>query len=137
MLGASTCTWRAPYWCSVVPIVTAQLRRTGDPVAAPVSRVVLVLLGSSCCSGSELPGSILIALDSGEQLTVIALPVAHRLVGSLILAATVILAVRVAASRRMAAPGPLASLAGPALGSPASGPRGHDPDRSDRRRGRA
>ena len=107
----------------VVPIVTAQLRRTGDPVAAPVSRVVLVLLGLQLLLGV---GSFLARFSSlwipGEQLTVIALPVAHRLVGSLILAATVILAVRVAGvEARPAAPGPLASFAGPALGSPASG----------------
>ena len=72
----------------VVPIVTARLRRRGDPVAAPVSRVVLVLLGRPAAARRrQLPGALLIALDPGEQLTMLALPVAHRLVGSLILAA--------------------------------------------------
>ena len=80
-----------------VPIVAAQLRRTGDAVAAPVSRLVNVLLGVQLLLGV---GSFLARFSPlwipGEQLTVTALPVAHRLVGSLILAATVILAVRVA-----------------------------------------
>jgi heme a synthase len=79
-----------------VPIVAAQLRRTGDAVAAPVSRLVNVLLGVQLLLGI---GSLLARFSPlwipGEQLTVTALPVAHRLVGSLILAATVILAVRV------------------------------------------
>jgi len=80
----------------LVPIVAAQLRRTGDAVAAPVSRLVSILLGVQLLLGA---GSFLARFSSiwipGEQLTVTALPVAHRLVGSLILAATVILAVRV------------------------------------------
>ena len=80
----------------VVPIVAAQLRRTGDTVAAPVSRLVSVLLGVQLLLGI---GSFLARFSPiwipGEQATVIALPVAHRLVGSLILAATVVLAVRV------------------------------------------
>ena len=79
-----------------VPIVAAQLRRTGDAVAAPVSRLVNVLLGVQLLLGI---GSFLARFSPlwipGEQITVTALPVAHRLVGSLILAATVILAVRV------------------------------------------
>jgi cytochrome c oxidase assembly protein subunit 15 len=80
----------------LVPIVTAQLRRTGDAVAAPVSRLVLLLLGVQLLLGV---GSFLARFSPlwipGEQLTVTALPVAHRLVGSLILAACVVLAVRV------------------------------------------
>jgi cytochrome c oxidase assembly protein subunit 15 len=80
----------------LVPIVTAQLRRTGDAVAAPVSRLVSVLLGVQLLLGV---GSFLVRFSSiwipGEQLTVTALPVAHRLMGSLILAACVVLAVRV------------------------------------------
>ena len=122
----------------VVPIVTAQLRRTGDPVAAPVSRVVLVLLGLQLLLG---PGASWLASHrSGFPVS----SHGHRPAGG-------------APARgqphpggdrdpgresrgveaRPAAPGPLASFAGPALGSPASGPRGHDPDRSHRRRGRA
>jgi len=78
-----------------VPIVAAQLRRTGDAVAAPISRLVSVLLGVQLLLGI---GSFVARFSSiwipGEQFTVTALPVAHRLVGSLILAATVVLAVR-------------------------------------------
>jgi heme a synthase len=80
----------------LVPIVAAQLRRTGDAVAAPVSRLVGVLLGVQLLLGV---GSFLARFSPiwipGEQLTVTALPVAHRLMGSLILAACVVLAVRV------------------------------------------
>jgi heme a synthase len=82
----------------LVPIVAAQLRRTGDAVAAPISRLVTVLLGIQLLLGIA---SYLARFSPmwipGEQLTVTALPVAHRLVGSLILAATVVLAVRMAA----------------------------------------
>ena len=80
-----------------VPIVAAQLRRTGDAVAAPISRVISVLLGIQLLFGV---GSYLARFSPiwipGEQLTVTAVPVAHRLIGSLILAATVVLAARVA-----------------------------------------
>jgi heme a synthase len=80
----------------LVPIVAAQLRRKGDAVAAPVSRLVSVLLGVQLLLGV---GSFLARFSSiwipGEQLTMTALPVAHRLMGSLILAACVVLAVRV------------------------------------------
>jgi heme a synthase len=101
----------------LVPIVKAQLRRRGDVVAAPVSRLVLVLLGLQLVLGV---GSFLARFSSfwipGEQLTVIALPVAHRLVGSLILAATVILAVRVAGvGGRPLASQPHAPLSSPAV----------------------
>jgi hypothetical protein len=65
-------------------------------VATPVSRLVIVLLGVQLLLGL---GSFLARFSPiwipGEQLTVTVLPVAHRLVGSLILAATVVLAVRV------------------------------------------
>src|SRR5262249_56868396 len=71
----------------LVPIVAAQLRRTGDAVAAPVSQLVSILLGVQLLLGA---GSFLARFSSiwipGEQLTVTALPVAHRLVASLILA---------------------------------------------------
>jgi len=89
----------------LVPIVGAQLRRTGDAVATPVSRLVTVLLGIQLLLGI---GSFLVRFSPiwipGEQLTVTALPVAHRLVGSLILAATVVLAVRVAAGATTVSP---------------------------------
>jgi len=78
-----------------VPIVTARWRRSGDPVAAPAARLLLVLLGVQLALGA---GSFLARFSSialpGEQLTVLALPVAHRLAASLILGAAVVLAVR-------------------------------------------
>jgi len=80
----------------VVPLVTAQLRRTGDAVAAPLASLLLVLLGLQLTLGA---GSLLARFSSlwmpGGQTTVVLLPVAHRLVGSLILGAAVALAVRV------------------------------------------
>jgi heme a synthase len=80
----------------VVPLVTAQLRRTGDAVAAPLASLLLVLLGLQLTLGA---GSFLARFSSlwmpGGQTTVVLLPVAHRLVGSLILGAAVALAVRV------------------------------------------
>jgi len=80
----------------VVPLVTAQLRRTGDAVAAPLASLLLVLLGVQLSLGA---GSYLARFSSlwmpGGQTTVVLLPVAHRLVGSLILGAAVALAVRV------------------------------------------
>src|SRR5262249_23271636 len=102
----------------LVPIVAAQLRRTGDAVAAPVSRLVSLLLRRQLLLGA---GSLLARSSSiwipGGQLTVPALPVAHRPVGTLILAATVVLAVRV--SRVGAQQQPINALqAGPA-GHPA------------------
>jgi heme a synthase len=80
----------------LVPLVTAQLRRTGDALAATLSRLLLVLLGVQLALGA---GSFLARFSSlwmpGGQPTVVLLPVAHRLVGSLILGAAVALAVRV------------------------------------------
>jgi heme a synthase len=90
---------------ALVPIVAAQLRRTGDAVAAPISRLVSVLLGVQLLLGA---GSFLARFSPiwipGEQLTVTALPVAHRLVASLILAAAVVLAVRVSPAGAQAQP---------------------------------
>jgi cytochrome c oxidase assembly protein subunit 15 len=80
----------------VVPLVAAQLRRTGDVVTAPLARSLLVLLGVQLTLGA---GSFLARFSSlwmpGGQTTVVLLPVAHRLAGSLILGAAVALAVRV------------------------------------------
>jgi len=79
-----------------VPIVTARLRRTGDAVAAPAARALVVLLGLQLLLGL---GSFLARFTPvwipGGQVTMLALPVAHRLAGSLILAAAVVAAVRV------------------------------------------
>ena len=80
----------------VMPLVAAQLRRTGDAVAAPLAGLLLVLLGVQLILGA---GSFLARFSSlwmpGGQTTVVFLPVAHRLIGSLILGAAVALAVRV------------------------------------------
>ena len=78
-----------------VPIVTARWRRGGDPIGAPAARLLLALLAVQLALGA---GSFLARFGSialpGEQLTVLALPVAHRLAASLILGAAVVLAVR-------------------------------------------
>jgi cytochrome c oxidase assembly protein subunit 15 len=98
----------------LVPIVTARLRRTGDAVAAPIARLLLILLGVQVALGV---GSFLARFSSlwipGGQLTVVLLPVAHRLVGSLILGAIVVLAVRVGTNAHdvhRATPSPLTPL---------------------------
>ncbi len=89
---------------ALVPMVTARLRRTGDEVAAPAARTLLVLLGLQLLLGL---GAYLARFSAvwipGGQLTILVLPVAHRLTGGLILAATVVLAVRVLAGPRPAA----------------------------------
>jgi cytochrome c oxidase assembly protein subunit 15 len=81
---------------AVVPIVTARLRRRADPIATPLSRLMLLLLGAQLLLGV---GSFLARFSSialpGGQLTVLALPVAHRLLASLLLAGAVVLAARV------------------------------------------
>src|SRR5256886_4864303 len=81
---------------AVVPTVTARLRRSADTVAAPVARTLLALLGVQLFLGV---GSYLARFSPigipGGQTTMLVLPVAHRLVGSLIFGATVVLAVRV------------------------------------------
>jgi len=83
----------------LAPMVTARLRRSADAVAAPVARVVLGLLGLQLLLGA---GSYLARFSAiwipGGQLTMLALPVAHRLAGGLVLAGAVVLAVRVVAS---------------------------------------
>jgi cytochrome c oxidase assembly protein subunit 15 len=98
---------------ALVPIVAARLRRSGDPVAVPMSQILLVLLGVQLVLGV---GSYLSRFSAiwipGGQVTVLMLPVTHRLVGALILASVVVLAVRAAfltstqskpAARRLAA----------------------------------
>jgi len=80
---------------ALVPIVTARARRDGDAVAAPLARVLLVLLGVQAALGI---GAYLARFSGvwipGEQVTMLALPVLHRLVGGLMFAAAVLLAVR-------------------------------------------
>ncbi len=98
----------------LVPVVTARLRRTADAVAAPAARLLLGLLGLQLVLGV---GSYLARFAAvwipGGQLTMLALPVAHRLVGGLILAAAVVLAVRVVTAAR---PAPATLTAHGALG---------------------
>jgi heme A synthase len=88
----------------LTPMVTARLGRSGDAVAAPVARLLLLLLGLQLLLGV---GSYLARFSAiwipGGQLTMLVLPVAHRLAGGLILAATVVLAVRLTAAPRSAA----------------------------------
>jgi len=80
---------------AVLPMLTARARRTGDVVAAPLSRVLLALLGLQAALGV---GAYLARFSPiwipGEQVTMLVLPVLHRLVGGLLLATTVVLAVR-------------------------------------------
>jgi cytochrome c oxidase assembly protein subunit 15 len=94
---------------ALVPVVTARLRRTGDAVAAPAARALLLLLAVQLLLGV---GAYLARFSAiwipGGQVMMLALPVAHRLTGGLILAAGVILAVRVMAGSR-SAPAPVAS----------------------------
>src|SRR6266403_5751647 len=87
---------------AVVPVVTARARRTGDAVARPLARLLLGLLGLQLALGL---GAYLARFSPiwlpGEQVTILALPVVHRLVGGLLLAATVVLAVRLNAGSRV------------------------------------
>ena len=80
---------------AVVPIVTARVRRAGDVVAAPLSRALLALLVVQLALGL---GAYLARFSSiwlpGEQATMLVLPVAHRLVGGLLLATSVVLTLR-------------------------------------------
>ena len=90
-----------------VPIVTARLRRSGDAVAVPAAHALLVLLGVQLLLGvASFISRFTPVWVPGGQVTMLALPVAHRLAGSLILGAVVIAAVRVlatSASGRVAA----------------------------------
>ena len=87
--AGSTCTWPAPSPCSCcVPIVTARLRRTRRRRGRAARRAAAAssCSASSCCSASAATwrASPPIWIPGG-QLTMLALPVAHRLVGGLIL----------------------------------------------------
>jgi cytochrome c oxidase assembly protein subunit 15 len=81
---------------ALVPVVTARARRTRDAVAAPLAIALLGLLGIQLALGV---GAWLVRFTDlvlpGGTTTGLALPVTHRLVGSLILAAAVALALRV------------------------------------------
>jgi len=84
-----------------VPMVTARLRRTHDAIATPVAGALTLLLGLQLLLGV---GSFVTRFTSvwipGGQLTMLTLPVTHRLVASLILGAAVITAVRVLTTGR-------------------------------------
>jgi cytochrome c oxidase assembly protein subunit 15 len=84
-----------------VPMVTARLRRTNDALAAPAGGVLILLLGVQLLLGL---GSFISRFTPvwipGGQLTMLVLPVSHRLVGSLILAAAVVAAVRALSAGR-------------------------------------
>jgi cytochrome c oxidase assembly protein subunit 15 len=97
----------------LAPMVTARLRRTADAVAAPTARLLLALLAFQLLLGV---GAYLSRFSPvwipGGQLTMLALPVAHRLVGGLVLAAAVVLAVRVWPAARPATAVPAAGALG-------------------------
>jgi len=81
---------------ALAPVVTARLRRTDDAVAAPAARALLVLLGLQLLLGvGAFVGRFTALPLPGAAVTGLALPVAHRLAASLILAAAVVLAMRV------------------------------------------
>ena len=81
-----------------VPSVAGRLRRSRDAVAAPVGSVLIALLTLQLLLGV---GSFLSRFTSiwipGGQITMLVLPVTHRLAASLILAAATLAAVRVLA----------------------------------------
>ena len=97
---------------AIVPIVTARARRGGDLVAGRVARILLALLAVQLVLGI---GAVLARFSSvwipGGQLTMLVVPVSHRLVGGLLLATAVVLAIRVSSSVAAAADnGPSATL---------------------------
>ncbi|HEY7650904.1 MAG TPA: COX15/CtaA family protein [Methylomirabilota bacterium] len=76
----------------VAPMLAARLRRSADPVAARVAPGLTILLVVQLILGAAT-----LAARSAPELAAalaLALPVAHRLVASLILGAAVVLAVR-------------------------------------------
>jgi heme A synthase len=86
----------------VVPIVAARLRRSGDAVAEPVAAGLLVLLVVQLVLGvATLVARLAPDVVPAPALGLL-LPVAHRLAGSLILAAAVMLTLRVWSSVRQA-----------------------------------
>jgi len=81
---------------AALPVLTARLRRTGDAVAAPAARILLLLLALQLALGIAAYLSRFSPLwIPGGQVTMLAMPVAHRLAGGIIFALTVVLAVRV------------------------------------------
>jgi heme a synthase len=87
---------------ALVPVVTGRLRHTRDAVATPAAGVLVALLGIQLVLGL---GAYLARFSPlwipGGQLTMLVLPVAHRLAGGLVLAAAVVLTVRVLGGERL------------------------------------
>lgn len=97
--------WVAPHLVGaavvfvLAPMATARVRRGADPVAAPVARALLALLGLQAALGvgAYLARFAPAGMPAEPTLT-LALPVAHRLVGALLLALAVVQALRVSAA---------------------------------------
>jgi hypothetical protein len=80
-------------------MVTARLRRGRDGVAASAARALLALLGLQLVLGiGAYVGRFTSLALPGGAVTGLALPVAHRLVASLLLGAAVVLVLRVSAA---------------------------------------
>jgi cytochrome c oxidase assembly protein subunit 15 len=88
---------------ALVPVVTARLRRSGDAVARPAARTVLVLLGLQLVLGLGALLALTMPQALGGEAVRLVLPVAHRLTASLMLGGTVILALRTLAASPPAA----------------------------------
>jgi cytochrome c oxidase assembly protein subunit 15 len=89
----------------LVPVATARLRRSGDAVAEPLARGLPGLLAVQLGLGAATLVARLIPESVPMPALALALPLAHRLAGGLILAAAVVLALRV-----WSAPKPVATL---------------------------
>ena len=88
---------------ALVPVVTARARRTGDPIARTASIALLALLGVQLLLGvGAWVGRFTDVVFPGGTTTGLAMPVLHRLAGSLILGATIVLALRVRLAGRAA-----------------------------------
>ncbi|MBI1736807.1 MAG: COX15/CtaA family protein [Candidatus Rokubacteria bacterium] len=88
---------------ALVPIVTARARRTGDALARTTSIALLALLGVQLVLGAGAwVGRFTDVVFPGGTTTGLALPVLHRLVGSLILGASTVLVLRVRLGGRAA-----------------------------------
>jgi cytochrome c oxidase assembly protein subunit 15 len=103
-----------------VPLVTGRLRRTGDPVAGPMARVLLILLIAQLAVGAATLVARLLPDALPGAALVLALPVTHRLLATLILGAVVVLAVRVSAPA-LKSFAPSAGLAGASWGEVGKG----------------
>jgi cytochrome c oxidase assembly protein subunit 15 len=80
---------------ALVPVAAARLRRAGDAVAAPLARSLLVMLALQLVLGLATLAARLAPEVVSAPALLLGLPVAHRLAGSLILAVSVMLALRV------------------------------------------